>query len=278
MSLQTRLGDFITAVGTDYKNFTTYMFGSLSGTLADLNTTDKSSLVAAINELQGSSGSGSTNLDETLSATQVVITSDTGTDATIPAADTTNAGVMTKAMFDKLTGIEAAADVTDAANVGSTIHGATAKTTPVGADEIAIIDSAASNVLKRMTATNFAAFIQNLIVDAAPGTMDTLNELAAALGDDPNFAATITTLLAGKQPLDTDISAIAALTSAANKFLYATGAGTWALGDITADGRALIGAANFTAMRGPTFLNVYSQTELGNYDTDLAGAYTTAKA
>lgn len=30
-----------------------------------------------------------------------------------------------------------------------------------------------------------------LIVDAAPSTLDTLNELAAALGDDPNFAATI---------------------------------------------------------------------------------------
>lgn len=62
-------------------------------------------------------GSGATNLAATLSATNTIITSDTGTDATIPAADTTNAGVMTKAMFDKLTGIEASADVTDAANV-----------------------------------------------------------------------------------------------------------------------------------------------------------------
>lgn len=60
---------------------------------------------------------GATNLAATLSATNTVITSDTGTDATIPAADTTNAGVMTKAMFDKLTGIEASADVTDATNV-----------------------------------------------------------------------------------------------------------------------------------------------------------------
>jgi hypothetical protein len=36
------------------------------------------------------------------------------------------------------------------------------------------------------------------LVDAAPGTLDTLNELAAALGDDANFASTITTTLAGK--------------------------------------------------------------------------------
>lgn len=36
------------------------------------------------------------------------------------------------------------------------------------------------------------------LVAAAPGALDTLNELAAALGDDANFAATVTTGLAGK--------------------------------------------------------------------------------
>lgn len=36
------------------------------------------------------------------------------------------------------------------------------------------------------------------LVDSAPETLDTLNELAAALGDDPNFAATVTAELATK--------------------------------------------------------------------------------
>ena len=36
------------------------------------------------------------------------------------------------------------------------------------------------------------------LVDSAPGTLDTLNELAAALGDDANFAGTVTTALATK--------------------------------------------------------------------------------
>jgi hypothetical protein len=36
------------------------------------------------------------------------------------------------------------------------------------------------------------------LVDSAPGTLDTLNELAAALGDDPNFATTVTNNIAGK--------------------------------------------------------------------------------
>jgi hypothetical protein len=40
--------------------------------------------------------------------------------------------------------------------------------------------------------------ISNL-VDSAPGTLDTLNELAAALGDDPNFATTIAASIGGKQ-------------------------------------------------------------------------------
>ncbi len=39
------------------------------------------------------------------------------------------------------------------------------------------------------------------LIDSAPGTLDTLNELAAALGDDPNFATTITNEIATKLPL-----------------------------------------------------------------------------
>ena len=42
--------------------------------------------------------------------------------------------------------------------------------------------------------------ISNLI-DAAPGTLDTMNELAAALGDDANFAATTAASIAAKLPL-----------------------------------------------------------------------------
>lgn len=40
--------------------------------------------------------------------------------------------------------------------------------------------------------------IISYIVDSAPETLDTLNELAKALGDDPNFATTITNQIAGK--------------------------------------------------------------------------------
>ena len=39
------------------------------------------------------------------------------------------------------------------------------------------------------------------LVDSAPGTLNTLNELAAALGDDPNFATSVTNMIAGKANL-----------------------------------------------------------------------------
>lgn len=53
------------------------------------------------------------------------------------------------------------------------------------------------------------AFVKNAIsalVAAAPGALDTLNELAAALGDDPNFATTMTNALAGKLAKNSNLS------------------------------------------------------------------------
>lgn len=51
------------------------------------------------------------------------------------------------------------------------------------------------------TETYVDTAVSNL-VDSAPGTLDTLNELAAALGDDPNFATTVTNSIATKWTQD----------------------------------------------------------------------------
>ena len=50
------------------------------------------------------------------------------------------------------------------------------------------------------TTTDISDAIDALVA-SAPGTLDTLNELAAALGDDPNFSTTITNSIATKLPL-----------------------------------------------------------------------------
>lgn len=104
-----------------------------------------------------------------------------------------------------------------------------------------------------------------------PEALDTLDELAAALGNDSNFAASMTTNLAGKQPLNTDLTAIAGLTSAADKVPYSTGAGTWSMATFTAAGRALIDDADIIAQR--TTLSVYSKSELGDPETDFVAVF-----
>lgn len=55
------------------------------------------------------------------------------------------------------------------------------------------------NTEKKVLATQeYADAAAAALVDAAPETLNTLNELAAALGDDPNFATTVTTELGKK--------------------------------------------------------------------------------
>lgn len=84
------------------------------------------------------------------------------------AAEKTKIGYLTvtgaidlDAMDTKLDGIEANADVTDAGNVGSSIDGASAKTTPIDADTMPLIDSAAGNVLKKVTWANIKATLKS---------------------------------------------------------------------------------------------------------------------
>lgn len=91
--------------------------------------------------------------------------------------DGTTNKVFTATEKTKLSGIETAADVTDAVNVGSSIHGATAKVTPVDADTMPLIDSAASNVLKKVTWANIKATLKTYL--------DTL--YAPVLGADDNY-------------------------------------------------------------------------------------------
>ncbi len=63
-------------------------------------------------------------------------------------------------------------------------------------------DAATGNELPRKSQVDslIQAAIDTLVA-AAPGALDTLNELAAALGDDQNFATTVTDALAGKLSL-----------------------------------------------------------------------------
>lgn len=58
MSLRTDIDDLALAMGTDVKTLTTWLFGSPSGTLALLETTDKTSFTGAINSILDQIASG----------------------------------------------------------------------------------------------------------------------------------------------------------------------------------------------------------------------------
>ena len=86
------------------------------------------------------------------------------------------------------------------------------------------------------------------LVDSSPDALNTLNELAAALGNDPNFATTMTNALAGKQPKDAALTALAGLATAADRFPYFTGNDVASLATLTKVGRDILAKSTVAAV------------------------------
>jgi hypothetical protein len=161
----------------------------------------------------------------------------------------------------KLSGIEAAADVTDAGNVGSSIAGASNKATPVSADRIAILDSASGNALAYSTHAQVLAGFQTSF-DSRYSQLAHTHAWADVTGRPDALVS------------------VGGLTPAANKIPYYTGASTAALADFPASARtaftagfaadvlALLDDANFAAMRTTLGLAIGSNVQA--YDSDLA--------
>lgn len=177
MSLETRIVALAQAVGADVKALT-----AAQGSLSALNTTTKTSLVAAINELMTLIGSAGASIDDNAG---------NGNTAVTWSADK---------IFDSIEAAKAA--------------------------------------------------VKSDLVDGAGAALDTLNELAAALGNDPSFAATIAGEIANRVRYD----AAQTLTSPQQ-----------------AQARSNIGAAAASDVSDLL-------TGLGAYDRDYAADYTAAKA
>ncbi|MBC0586355.1 phage tail protein [Escherichia coli] len=105
---------------------------------------------------------------------------------------------------------EIAAAINNDPNFSTTINNALALKAPLSSPALTgtpTAPTAAQSINNTQIATT--AFVKSAIagmVGSAPAALDTLNELAAALGNDPNFATTMLNALAGKQPLDNTLT------------------------------------------------------------------------
>ncbi|HCN1014534.1 TPA: phage tail protein [Escherichia coli] len=100
----------------------------------------------------------------------------------------------------------------------------------------------------QIASTAFVMTAIAALVDSSPDALNTLNELAAALGNDPNFATTMTNALAGKQPKDATLTALAGLATAADRFPYFTGNDVASLATLTEVGRDILAKSTVAAV------------------------------
>lgn len=100
----------------------------------------------------------------------------------------------------------------------------------------------------QIASTAFVMAAIATLVDSSPDALNTLNKLAAALGNDPNFATTMTNALAGKQPKDATLTALAGLATAADRFPYFTGNDVASLATLTKVGRDILAKSTVAAV------------------------------
>ena len=113
-------------------------------------------------------------------------------------------------------------------------------TTPTPPDDAAGLETANAAFVRKLLAA---------LVDSSPEALDTLNELAAALGNDPNFATTITNALADKQPLNDVLTAVSQITPEENTLPYFSAEGRILLAQLSEKARALLALDTPEAMR-----------------------------
>lgn len=178
MSLATNVSNLATRVATEVKAIRTLVNGNAAD-LASLDTTAKANLVAAINELKGDLSTLAGDLSSFETATGSDISALQGDLATLESS---------------LSALQTAFDNLD-----------------VSAQVNALIDDTATGTSTVWSSSKTDSAISaavSALVDGAPALLDTLNELAAAIGDDSNFVTTVTNMVASKA----DDSAVVKLT------------------------------------------------------------------
>ena len=186
----------------------------LNGTLAQHAATTSASLASIISDETGSGSLvfGTSPTIATATITTPTISTPTLT-GTATAATVTASGTVTAALFSgpltgnvtgnvtgNLTGTVTGGASLNLPLTGGTMSGAIA----MGASKITGLGTPTANTTDAANTAYVDAAITTAVTNviaSAPALLDTLDELAAALGDDENFATTVTTNLALKAPL-----------------------------------------------------------------------------
>ncbi|WP_049067169.1 phage tail protein [Escherichia coli] len=145
--------------------------------------------------------------------------------------------------------------------------------------------TAAQSVNNTQIATT--AFVKSAIagmVGSAPTALDTLNELAAALGNDPNFATTMLNALAGKQPLDNtltnlsgkDVAGLLAYLQLGEAAKRDVGTGNNQLPDMSAFGMSRNGQTAWDILPNGMIrqAGTVTLTPVGNFNSQVLGGVT----
>lgn len=185
---------------------------------------------------------------------------------------------------------EIAAAINNDPNFSTTINNALALKAPLASPALTgtpTAPTAAQTVNNTQIATT--AFVKSAVaglVGSSPNALDTLNELAAALGNDPNFATTVMNALAGKQPLDATLTNLSGKSISglleylglenATKAIIHTGK---VIADLNAPPKNSTGFAYQDAQNSPGFnATVLTVDSIeGSYDIQIAIGYNPLK-
>jgi hypothetical protein len=140
---------------------------------------------------------------------------------------------------------------------------ATAKTTPVDADLLPLVDSAASNALKKLTLANLwtnlfkgkADALYSVLAHNHSGVYDPAGTASSAVSThvglaDPHTQYVLESAIGTTvQGYDAGLQSIAGLTTAADRMIYTTASDTYAVATLTAAGRAILDDADAAAQR-----------------------------
>ena len=202
----------------------------------------------------GGGGTGSTNLAFTQDATSITITSDTGTDATLPLADSSFAGLMGPGQVTKLAGIAEGAT----ANVG-TVTGLAAGTSGTGVTVTIAGTSAVPTVAVSLGAI-------------APTSV---NGVAISGTSTPTLAVTGTTAVSGTNTGDQNTFSTIAVSGQSNVVADSTsdtltlvaGTGVTITTNATTDAVTISATASGGTKSLPPFLPINSQPPASNFAT-----------